>query len=371
MLLTALVTLVVLFLAFANGANDTFKGVATLHGTGTLSYRNALAWAALTTFAGSAAGLSLSGALVRRFTGAGIVDAATAANPAFLVAAAAGAGATVLLATRFGLPVSTTHALTGGLVGAGAVLAGPGGLAYAALGSTFLLPLLATPVLALLLAAAGEAALRPLRRRFGPLEDTCVCLEPAPRLLLPDGGTMALTTSVALTVDRQHVCDRAGLRAAPGLQPGRALERLHALSAGAVGFARGLNDTPKIAALFVGAGILGASAGLFVTAVGMAVGGLLAARRVARTLSFEITTMDPSQGLAANLVTATLVTLASPLGLPVSTTHVSCGALFGIGAASGEARWKTIRQILGAWAITLPVSATLSALAALAMRLPK
>jgi PiT family inorganic phosphate transporter len=74
--------------------------------------------------------------------------------------------------------------------------------------------------------------------------------------------------------------------------------------------------------------------------------------------------MNHGQGFSANLVTAALVTLASPLGLPVSTTHVSCGALFGIGLVNGEARAKTIAQILAAWVTTLPMAALLAAAAA-------
>jgi PiT family inorganic phosphate transporter len=77
--------------------------------------------------------------------------------------------------------------------------------------------------------------------------------------------------------------------------------------------------------------------------------------------------MDEREGLSANLVTAILVLLASPLGLPVSTTHISCGALFGIGAWNGEARWKTIGAIASTWTVTLPAAALLSALAALAL----
>jgi PiT family inorganic phosphate transporter len=71
--------------------------------------------------------------------------------------------------------------------------------------------------------------------------------------------------------------------------------------------------------------------------------------------------MDPDQGLAANLVTSCLVICASKWGLPVSTTHVSCGALFGIGLASGQAHWRVIRTILLAWLLTLPTAALLSA----------
>ncbi|MGH8562461.1 MAG: inorganic phosphate transporter, partial [Nevskiales bacterium] len=61
-------------------------------------------------------------------------------------------------------------------------------------------------------------------------------------------------------------------------------------------------------------------------------------------------------------VTSGMVLAASPLGLPLSTTHVSCGALFGIGAVTGQARWTTIASILLAWVITLPLAATLGAL---------
>jgi PiT family inorganic phosphate transporter len=103
-------------------------------------------------------------------------------------------------------------------------------------------------------------------------------------------------------------------------------------------------------------------------ALAIAVGGALAAGRVAQTLSFGITPLNHGQGFTANVVTAVLVMLASPLGLPVSTTHVSCGALFGIGAATGEARSKAIAQVLAAWVTTLPVAAALSALAAVAAR---
>ena len=100
----------------------------------------------------------------------------------------------------------------------------------------------------------------------------------------------------------------------------------------------------------------------------IAVGGLLGARRVAETMSQKITAMSPIQGLSANLVTGLLVILASRLSLPVSTTHVSCGALFGIGMVTRTARWKTIAGILVAWVTTLPVAGLLGALCFLLLR---
>ncbi len=362
-----LLTLAVLVLAFANGANDNFKGVATLYGSRSLGYRAALAWATASTLAGSLLALLLSGGLVARFSGKGLVADSVIADPVFLLAVAMGAAATVLLATRFGFPVSTTHALTGGLVGAGMVVAGPAQLSYAALGGFFVLPLLLSPVLALLLAAGLYAALHAARLRTGITEETCVCIGGVEQAgsYLPGAGTLRLASGMTLAVDSVERCERRYRGAVLGISAQSLLDRAHVATAGAVGFARGLNDTPKMVALLVGTHALGIGAGLSTAALAIAVGGVLAARRVAETLSFGITPLNHGQGFTANLVTAALVMLASPFGLPVSTTHVSCGALFGIGAATGEGRSKTIRQILAAWVTTLPVAAALSAAAAL------
>jgi PiT family inorganic phosphate transporter len=92
----------------------------------------------------------------------------------------------------------------------------------------------------------------------------------------------------------------------------------------------------------------------------MALGGLLNARRVAETMSRKITRMNPGQGFTANLVTSLLVILASRFGFPVSTTHVSVGALFGIGTVNGTARKGVVFTILLAWITTLPLGALLA-----------
>ena len=138
------------------------------------------------------------------------------------------------------------------------------------------------------------------------------------------------------------------------------LDALHFLSAGAVSFARGLNDTPKIVALSVIFGTLGLGLNIALVAVVIALGGILSARKVAQTMSQKITAINHGQGLTANLITAFLVIFASKMGVPVSTTHVSCGSLFGIGLANGQARWKVISGIVGAWVMTLPAAAITS-----------
>jgi PiT family inorganic phosphate transporter len=365
-MITASIIFAALALAFANGANDNFKGVATLHGAGRLSYPRSLALATVTTLAGSLAATVLATGLVHRFSGRGLVPDGVATDPRFLLAVAIGATATVLLATRFGFPVSTTHALTGSLLGVGLVMAGPARVSFGALASSFLMPLLLSPLLAFVLAVALHSALGRAEGWLRSSPATCLCTAPAlaPAALLPGGGLLRGRAAPQLRVGALETCERHGARPLLAFTPGRVLDWLHVASAGAVGFARGLNDTPKIAGLLVGAQAMSAGPGTAALASAMALGGLLAARRVARTLAFGITGMNSSEGLSANLVTAGLVVLASPLGLPVSTTHVSCGALFGIGVINGQGRGKTMSTIIGAWVTTLPVAGVLSALVA-------
>ena len=99
--------------------------------------------------------------------------------------------------------------------------------------------------------------------------------------------------------------------------------------------------------------------GFMAVAATIAIGGLLSARRVAETMSHKITAMNHGQGFTANLTTAILVVLASLFGLPVSTTHVSVGSLFGIGLTTGKANPRAISAIVLSWLITLPCAAIL------------
>src|ERR1700722_7028462 len=100
-----LIVLAVLFLAYSNGANDNFKGVATLFGSGTCSYRQALVWATATTLGGSLLALYLASGLVESFRAKGLVPDDIVGLPFFILAVSLGAALTVLLATSIGLPV--------------------------------------------------------------------------------------------------------------------------------------------------------------------------------------------------------------------------------------------------------------------------
>jgi inorganic phosphate transporter, PiT family len=364
-MLTLFILLSVCFLAYANGANDNFKGVASLFGSRTCSYRTALGWATATTFAGSIAALFLAQTLVRKFSGSGLVPEALAASPHFILAVALGAGATVILATVLGFPISTTHGITGALFGAGIVAAGSG-MDLAMLGRAFLLPLMVSPLLALFMGALVYVTLRHVRLRFGITKEMCICAGveqqtiPLPQ---PTGAWAAQALpALSITVDNPASCTERYAGTILGVNAGSLLNVLHFASAGAVSFARGLNDAPKIAALLLVAAAFDIRWALAAVAVAMAAGGLLNAGKVAGTMSHRITAMNHGQGFAANLSTALLVTSASLHGLPVSTTHVSVGSLLGMGVVTRQARWRPVLGVLASWVITLPCAGFIAAM---------
>jgi PiT family inorganic phosphate transporter len=100
---------------------------------------------------------------------------------------------------------------------------------------------------------------------------------------------------------------------------------------------------------------------VLILAVAMAIGGWLNAKKVADTMSKKISKLNHGQGFTANMVTSLLVIGASKFGLPVSTTHVSVGSIYGIGLVNGTANSKEIAKIGLSWLLTLPVAALLSA----------
>jgi PiT family inorganic phosphate transporter len=304
--------------AFTNGANANFKGVASIYGSGTASLRATVWWGTATTLAGALTALFAARGLLSAFSGKGLVPEPLTQSPAFLLAVALGGALTSFLATRLSFPVSTTHALVGALVGAG-LASGDHTVHLAPLMNTFVRPLLLSPLLAVVAGALLFLLLKAVR-------------------LLPDHRT-------------------------------RTLDTLHFLSGGAASFARGLNDTPKMAALLAVAHELDLRWGFLAVAVTMAIGGLLDARNVAETLGRRITGMNPGEGFAANVATALLVNTASFHSLPVSTTHVSVGSLVGIGTITRKAHWKAVGQIVLSWLITLPCAAALAAMIAFALSL--
>lgn len=353
-----------LFLAYSNGANDNFKGVATLFGSDTTNYKTAIRWATITTFAGSVSSVLFAHTLVKTFSGKGMVPDALTANPEFLLAVGFGAALTVILATVTGFPISTTHSLTGALVGAGFVSVGPE-LQVSVLQNKFVLPLILSPLLAMTLSGTSYLIFRYGRRKLGLDEESFLYVNQAPSpepKPLPAYPTSVLRTRDARQESRRPGGNLSGQGASTffGIPLSVLLDKAHFLSAGLVSFARGLNDTPKIAALLLVVNALSLKWGFSVVGLAMAIGGLLNARKVAHTMSKRITAMNHGQGFTANLVTGFLVIFASRLGVPVSTTHVSVGALSGIGLITRQANRGVLTSVFLSWVLTLPIAAVLS-----------
>ncbi|MFC1603267.1 anion permease [Pseudomonadota bacterium] len=370
-MLIALLLFSTIFLAYTNGANDNFKGVATLYGSGVLGYKTAISIATATTFLGSICAIFLAQGLIASFSGKGLVPQDVAGTSGFLISVGFGAACTVLLATFLGFPISTTHSLVGGLLGAGVMAVGLD-VNFYRLGGAFFLPLLASPFIAFALGMVVYWFFRRMRKTLELTKESCICIGEQKQLVpitaLPDAVSnvavnieMVNQANPKLMLADESECIEAYTDRVWGIYVQKLLDAAHIVSAAAVSFARGLNDTPKIAGLLVAAQAVDIRWGMVAIAVGMAIGGLLSARRVAETMSKKITEINHGQGFSANLVTSFLVIVASKYGVPVSTTHVSVGSIFGIGMVSGNRNAAVIKSILLSWLITLPIAMVFSA----------
>ncbi|MCH9766146.1 MAG: inorganic phosphate transporter [Alphaproteobacteria bacterium] len=360
-MLVLLLLVVTLFLAYANGANDNFKGVATLYGDGTLSYRQALSMATVAQIAGSIASVVFAAALVKAFSGKGLVAPELTSATDFLTAIGFGAAATVMLATVLGFPISTTHALTGALAGT-AFVANNGSLDLSVIGKSFFLPLLVSPLLAITTAGMLYAGARWVSGKLNWANDSCFCIsapQTAAAMATPAGSTLSMAAPRRLMrIAKLEACQQEDLKADLLILPTRTIvSGLHFISAFALCFARGLNDTPKIVGVLFAAKAFSIDVSLSAVAIAMAVGGLLQSRKVAERMSKKVTPLDEPQALTANLVASFYVIAASRLGLPVSTTHISVSAISGVGLINRSANLRVIRDILLSWVLTLPIAA--------------
>ena len=363
-------TLVIVFvigagIAFANGANDISKGIATLVGSGVTQYRRALLWGTAWTGVGALAGAFLAQAMVSTF-GKGLLTPSAQPTIAAALATISGAALWITISTWKGLPVSTTHAIVGAIIGVGYLAYGPNGVNWASLGNKIILPLLLSPIVALALTLIVVR----LIKVFASGGSDCVCVAvDSPVAVGPMGAAMVDSAAIA----------RVGITtcvAAEKSVSGITVNHLHWLTSGAASLSRGLNDTPKMVALVVAAAFLSPHsrvplfAYFFVVAAGIVLGSWLGGRRVTDVLACGVTRMDHREGFIANLITAALVGPGAVLGLPMSITHVSSGAIMGIAAGrDSAANLKTIRHMLFAWIVTLPVAATLGIAVLMVLRM--
>jgi len=358
----------IILLSYANGANDVSKGIATLVGSGITNYKKALLWGTVWTILGGIVAAFFATSLVKTFSAGGLLKSTSNLNQWFQIAVCTGAFVWVSLATKTGIPVSTTHSIIGAISGAGIAAVGFSGVVWSVLGQKIFLPLAFSPLFALVVAWVFSPTLKTL---FSRAEKYCVCVETRKSVILKPviEKSTSFVSSSQISYDEPNLLLAEKSKCQETITSTlrfEVMDLFHWLSAGLASFARGLNDGPKIVALALGVSAIGINDSLtssfFLVSIAMGIGSLISGLKVTETLSEKVTPMTPQEGLAANLTTSVLVSLASRFGFPVSTTHVSSGAIIGIGIKHGKhtVRWKVVYEMILAWLVTFPISAIIA-----------
>jgi PiT family inorganic phosphate transporter len=315
-----LIMVVVLAVGFdyINGFHDTANAIATSVSTRALRPSHAILMSATANFVGA-----LTGTAVAKTIASGIATTPTGDAGQIVVAAALLGGiAWNLLTWRLGIPSSSSHALIGGLIGAVIASSGTGALNGPGIYDKVLFPLIASPILGIGIGFALMVVLLNVFRRAHP----------------------------------KKINDR--------------FRRLQVLSAGYMAFSHGSNDAQKtmgiITLALVAGGVIAEPvvplwviiAAATAISLGTAVGGW----RIIKTMGQRVVKLDPVHGFAAETTAASIILGASHFGMPVSTTHVISTAIMGVGSSDrfSAVRWGVAGNIVIAWILTIPASATVA-----------
>jgi inorganic phosphate transporter, PiT family len=315
--LTSLIAVAILF-DFLNGLHDAANSIATVVSTRVLRPLQAVVWAAFFNFVA----FLFFGLHVAQTVGTGIITA-DIVEPRVIFGALMGAITWNVVTWRLGIPSSSSHALIGGLVGAGVAKAGVGVIVWTGLTKTGAAIVL-SPLIGFLLA-----------------------------LLLVLVVSWTFVRSTPLAVDNTF-------------------RTLQLVSAALYSLGHGGNDAQKtmgiIAVLLYAQGLLGPDFYVpfwvvLLCQAAMGLGTLFGGWRIVRTMGSRITRLTPMQGFCAETGGAITLFLATSLGVPVSTTHTITGAIVGVGAARrvSAVRWNVASSIVVAWIVTLPASALIAA----------
>ena len=303
---------------FMNGRNDAANSIATIVSTRVLAPRYAVAWAAFFNFVA----FLVFGLHVANTIGTGIVQASTITDQV-VFGALVGAICWQVLTGYLGIPSSSSHALIGGLVGAGVAHSGIHVIVWKGLGKTI----------------------------------AAIVLSPMTGFIL----ALLLVLLVSWACVRQIPSRVDGI-----------FRKVQFVSASLYSLGHGGNDAQKtmgiIAALLAAHGQLSGAFHLPLWVViacngAMALGTLLGGWRIVRTMGQRITRLTPLQGVCAETAGSITLFLATWLGIPVSTTHTITGAVVGVGAARrvSAVRWNVAQEIVIAWVITMPAAALMGA----------
>jgi inorganic phosphate transporter, PiT family len=307
---------------FTNGFHDSANSISTVVSTKVLSPRSAVAFAAFFNFvAAFAFGVAVA-STISKIIQLEVVE--TAIIPFIILSALIGAISWNLMTWYFGLPTSSSHALIGGMTGAGLAAAGIAAIKWSTVGQVALFMVL-SPLIGL----------------------TC--------------GFLFMAVILNLTKNADKEAAESGFK------------RLQLFSAAAYSFSHGTNDAQKtmgiIVPLLFSIGYFGTSVDpnhlpvplwvILAAHTAIALGTLSGGWRIVKTMGYKITKLRPVHGFAAETAGASTIIGASLLGIPVSTTHIICTSIMGVGTTMGisTVKWGVARRILWAWILTIPVSA--------------
>ena len=391
-----------LFMAWGIGANDVANAMATSVGSGALRIKQAVILAAIFEFAGA----YLAGGEVTKTIRKGIVEPdAFTADPNLLIwgmlAALLAAGTWLLIASRKGWPVSTTHSIVGAVVGFAAVGIGMEAVNWGKVG-TIVMSWVISPLLAGTLAFIIFRTIQKLiLNSENPVKSA---IKYGPYYLFLVGFVIALVTikkglkHVGLDIDAEHAFFYASLVGIVVAIAGSFLIRkvkinpkadknfhyanvekifavLMIFTASAMAFAHGSNDVANavgpMAAVISTAqtGMVASKSALpgwvlLLGGIGIVIGLATFGYKVIATVGKKITELTPSRGFAAEIAAAGTVVLASFTGIPISTTHTLVGAILGVGFARGIGAidMRVVGNIFMSWVVTLPAGAFLAIL---------
>ncbi len=315
-----LITVVVLAVGFdyINGFHDTANAIATSVSTRALRPTHAILMSATANFVGA-----LTGTAVAKTIASGIATTPSGDEGQIIVAAALlGAIAWNLITWRLGIPSSSSHALIGGLIGAVVAASGFGPLNGPGIFEKVLFPLVASPILGVVIGFTLMVVLLNVFRRAHP----------------------------------KRINDR--------------FRRLQVISAAYMAFSHGSNDAQKtmgiITLALVAGGVLAEPTVplwvILIAASAISLGTAAGGWRIIKTMGQKVVKLDPVHGFAAETTAATIIFGASHFGMPVSTTHVISSAIIGVGSSDrfSAVRWGVAGNILIAWVLTIPASGTVA-----------
>jgi PiT family inorganic phosphate transporter len=320
-LLLILVLVLAVGFDYINGFHDTANAIATSVSTRALRPSHAILMSAAANFIGA-----LSGTAVAKTIASGIATTPAGDDGQIVVAAAlVGAITWNLITWRLGIPSSSSHALIGGLIGAAIAAAGAQSLNLEGIYNKVIFPLIASPVLGVLLGFSLMLLLLNVFRRAHP----------------------------------RKLNDR--------------FRRLQVISAAYMAFSHGSNDAQKtmgiITLALVAGGLLPDPTVpiwvILIAASAISLGTAAGGWRIIKTMGQRVVKLDPVHGFAAETTAATIIIGASHFGMPVSTTHVISSAIIGVGSSDrfSAVRWGVAGNIVIAWILTIPASATVAWLA--------